>query len=91
MYFQVQEWSRTHGSDLLYFRPATQEEEVLTDDIDEGDYIVQEEEDDILYAEGVQSAADDMNTLLFIHQSAEQLHILKRCQTRTLLFKIRWQ
>ena len=83
MYFQVQEWSRTHGSDFLYFRPTTQEEEVLGNGVNEGDYIVQEEEDDILYAEGVQSAVDDTNTLLFIHQSAEQLHILKRCQTHT--------
>ena len=81
MYIQVQEWSRTHGADLLYFRPATQEEEVLTDNLDDGEYIVQEGEDDILYAEGVQSIADDTNTLLFIHQSAEQLHILKRSQT----------
>ena len=75
MYIQVQEWSQTHGADLLYFQPATQEEEVLTDDLDNGEYIVEEGEDDILYAEGVDSITDDMNTLLFIHQSAEQLHI----------------
>ena len=81
MYIQVQEWSRTHGADVLYFRPATQEEEVLTDNPDDGEYIVQEGEDDILYVEGVQSIADDTNTLLFIHQSAELLHVLKRSQT----------
>ena len=54
---------------------------MLTDDPDDGEYIVEQGEDDILYAEGVDSIADDMNTLLFIHQSAEQLHILKRSQT----------
>ena len=89
MYVQVQEWSQTHGTDLLYFWPATQEEEVLTDNLDDGEYIVEQGEDDILYAEGVDSIADDMNTLLFIHQSAEQLHILKRSQTWSQLFKIR--
>ena len=62
---------------------------MLTDDPDDGEYIVEEGEDDILYAEGVDSIADDTNTLLFIHQSAEQLHILKRSQTRSELFKIR--
>ena len=89
MYIQVQEWRQTCGADLLYFRPATQEEEVLTDNPDDGEYIVEEGEDDILYVEGVDSIADDMNTLLFIHQSAEQLHILKRSQTQSELFKIR--
>ena len=38
MYVQVQEWSQTHGTNLLYFWPATQEEEVLTDDLDDGEY-----------------------------------------------------
>ena len=41
MYIQVQDWSQTHGTDLLYFWPATQEEEVLTDDPDNGEYIVE--------------------------------------------------
>ena len=88
MYIQVQEWSKTHRADLLYFWPATQEEEVLTDNLDDGEYIVEEGEDDILYAEGVELIADDTNTLLFIHQSVEQLHILKRSQTQSQLFKI---
>ena len=44
MYIQVQEWSQTHGTDLLHFRPAAQEEEVLTDDPDDGEYIVEEGE-----------------------------------------------
>ena len=77
----MQEWRETHRADLLYFRPAAQEEEVLTDDPDNGEYFVEEGEDDILYVEGVDSITDDMNTLLFIHQSVEQLHILKRSQT----------
>ena len=89
MYVQVQEWKQTHRADLLHFWLATQEEEVLTDDPDDGEYIVEEEEDNILYAEGIDSIVDDTNTLLFIHQSAEQLHILKRSQTWIQLFKIR--
>ena len=89
MYVQVQEWKQTHRADLLYFRPATQEEEVLTEDPDDGEYIVEEGEDDILYAEGVDAIADDTNTLLFIHQSAEQLHVLKRSEEECELFKIR--
>ena len=89
MYIQVQEWRQTCGADLLYFRPAPQEEEVLTDNPDDGEYIVEEGEDDILYVEGVDSIADDMNTLLFIHQSAEQLHVLKRSEEQRELFKIR--
>ena len=89
MYIQVYEWRQTRGADLLYFWPATQEEEVLTYNLDNGEYIAEEAEDDILYVEGVDSIADDMNTLLFIHQSAEQLHILKRSQTRSRLFRIR--
>ena len=62
---------------------------MLTDNPDNGEYIVEEGEDDILYAEGVESIADDTNTLLFFNQSAEQLHILKRFQTQSQLFKIR--
>ena len=89
MYVQVQEWKQTHGADLLYFRPATQEEEVLTEDPDDGEYIVEEGEDDILYAEGVDAITDDTNTLLFIHQSAEQLHVLKRSEEEHELFRIR--
>ena len=61
---------------------------MLTDNLDDGEYIVEEGEDDILYVEGVESIADDTNTLLFIHQSVEQLHILKRSQTQSQLFKI---
>ena len=55
----------------------------------DGEYIVEEGEDDILYAEGVDAIADDTNTLLFIHQSAEQLHVLKRSEEERELFRIR--
>ena len=52
MYLQVGEWRKTHGSDLFYFRPATQEDEVVPEDADDGKYMVEEAEDDILYVEG---------------------------------------
>ena len=89
MCLQVQEWRETHGCDLFYFWPATQEEEVVQDDGDDGEYIVEEAEDDILYAEGGDSSTDNMTTLLFIHQWAEQLQILKRSETWSKLFTIR--
>ena len=75
--------------DFFYFWPATQEEEVVQDDADDGQYMVEEAEDDILYAEGGYSSADNMTTLLFIHQSVEQLQILKRSETWSKLFTIR--
>ena len=62
---------------------------MLTDDPDDGEHIAEEGEDDIPYVEGVGAIADDMNTLLFIHQSAEQLHILKRSEKQCQLLKIR--
>ena len=49
--------------------------------MDDGKYMVEEAEGDILYAEGGESSTDNRTTLLFIHQSAEQLQILKRSQT----------
>ena len=42
------------------------------------------EEDDILYAGGAEMSVDDATTLLFIHQSEQQLEILKRCQKQML-------
>ena len=36
------------------------------------------EEDNILYTEGAEAVVDDTTTLLFIHQSEQQLQILKR-------------
>ena len=48
---------------------------------DDGEYpdnITPSEEDDILYTEGEEAVVDDVTTLLFIHQSKQQLQILKR-------------
>ena len=42
------------------------------------DNVTPSEEDDILYTEGEQVVVDDVTTLLFIHQSEQQLQILKR-------------
>ena len=42
------------------------------------DNIAPSEEDDILYTEGEEAVMDDATTLLFIHQSKQQLQILKR-------------
>ena len=42
------------------------------------DYGAPSEEDDILYTEGGEAVVDEATTLLFIHQSEQQLQILKR-------------
>ena len=64
--------------DFFYFWPATQEREVEEDDGEHPDNITPPEKDDILYTEGEQAVVDDATTLLFIHQSKQQLQVLKR-------------
>ena len=48
------------------------------DDGEHPDNISPSEEDDILYTEGEEVVMDDVTMLLFIHQSEQQLQILKR-------------
>ena len=48
------------------------------DDGEHPDNITPSEEDDIQYTEGEQAVVDDVTTLLFIHESKQQLQILKR-------------
>ena len=48
------------------------------DDGEHPDNVAPSEEDDILYTEGEEAVMDDTTTLLFIHQSEQQLQILKR-------------
>ena len=48
------------------------------DDGEHPDYVTPSEEDDILYTEGEQAVMDDGTTIRFIHQSEQQLQILKR-------------
>ena len=67
-----------HPTDFFYFQPATQEREVEEDDGKHPDNVTLSEEDDILYTEGEQAVVDDVTTLFFIHQSEQQLQILKR-------------
>ena len=74
----MEEWKTSHPTDFFYFRPATQEREVEEDDGEHPNNITPSEEDDILYTEGEEAVVDDVTTLLFIHQSEQQLQILKR-------------
>ena len=74
----MEEWTTSHPTDFFYFQPATQEREVEEDDGKHPDNVAPSEEDDILYTEGEQAVVDDVTTLLFIHQSEQQLQILKR-------------
>ena len=74
----MEEWKTSHPTKFFYFRPATHETEVEEDDYEPPDYGAPSEEDDILYTEGGEVVVDDATTLLFIHQSEQQLQILKR-------------
>ena len=74
----MDELRTSHPTELFYFRPATKETEVEEDYCEPPDYGAPSEEDDILYTEGGEAVVDDVTTLLFIHQSEQQLQILKR-------------
>ena len=72
----------TSGRNLektFYFHPTTQEKDVDADDdavqMFNSDKLT---EDDILYAQPTTIEGKNRNTLLFVHQSVEQLAILKR-------------
>ena len=71
-------WKTSHPTDFFYFRPAIQEREREEDDGKHPDNVALSEEDNILYTEGEEAVVDDATTLLFIHQSEQQLQILKR-------------
>ena len=74
----MEEGKTLHPTDFFYFRPATQEREVEEDDGEHPDNVTPSEEDHILYTKGEEVVVDDAITLLFIHQSKQQLQILKR-------------
>ena len=48
------------------------------DDTDQPEYMGSCEEDDILNTGGAEMSVEDAMTLIFIHQSEQQLEILKR-------------
>ena len=82
--FQVHNW-RKLSKDLFFFRPTTQEKEVINSD--ENDVILCDDDmtdDDILYSQPTTYEGSQWHTLCFVHQSVEQLAILKRFIT--LLF-----
>ena len=66
--------------DFFYFRPTTQEKDVESDDDNNREMFSVDEiaEDDILYSQPTTFKGESGNTLLFVHQSVEQLAILKR-------------
>ena len=74
---QVNGWREQKEADFYFFRPATQETELVDEDdvtIDDIDV----DEDDILYSRSREVGEVEPCSLLFIHQSADQLQILKR-------------
>ena len=75
---KVHNWKESR-KDFFYFRPATQDHDVI-DTEDNGNMYSDDEidEDDILYGQPTTYEGDSGNTLLFVHQSTEQLAILKR-------------
>ena len=74
----MHKWKESR-KDFFYFRPATQEKDIDANDdaaqLFNSDKIT---EDDILYAQPTTFEGEKGNTLLFVHQSVEQLSILKR-------------
>ena len=77
IFLQVEGWRDQRKEDFVFFRPSTQEQDI----IDEDDVAVQDsdfEEDDILYSCGHDIVGPQPSSLLFIHQSFDQLQILKR-------------
>ena len=71
----MHKWKESR-KDFFYFRPTTQEK-----DIDANDNAAQMfnsgeiTEDDTLYAQPTTFEGENGNTLLFVHQSVEQLSI----------------
>ena len=74
----MHKWKESR-KDFFYFRPTTQQKDIDADDdavqMFNSDEIT---EDDILYAQPTTFEGEKGNTLLFVHQSVEQLEILKR-------------
>ena len=74
----MHKWKESR-KDFFYFRPATQEKDVESDDDTTEMFSVDEmAEDDILYGQPTTFEGESGNTLRFVHQSVEQLAILKR-------------
>ena len=77
--FQVEGWREQRQEDFVFFRPATQESEIGDeDDVTVQDVDVDVDEDDILYSSSREVGESDACSLIFIHQSYDQLQILKR-------------
>ena len=75
-YFSVEGLKEKWEQDFFHFRPITQEKEVT----DESDFVFtnsSEDEDDILYSYRQNGEHYKPSSLLFIHQTFEQVQILK--------------
>ena len=74
----MHKWKESR-KDFFYIHPATQEKDVESDDDSTEMFSFDEmAEDDILYGQPTTFEGKSGNTLLFVHQSVEQLAILKR-------------
>ena len=72
LHFQTGDYIRRNPEDLMYFRPKNKEvafEDLTYDHTDE---------DDILFHVPKTYDKHDTSTLLWLHQSSVQLHLLKR-------------
>ena len=74
----MHKWKESR-KDFFYFCPTTQEKDIDADD-DAAQMFNSNKitEDDILYAQPTTLEGEKGKTLLFVHQSVEQLSILKR-------------
>ena len=74
----MHKWKESR-KDFFYFCPATQEKDIDADDNAAQMFnSAKITEDDILYAQPTTFKGENGNTLLFVHQSVEQLSTLKR-------------
>ena len=74
----MHKWKESR-KDFFYFYPTTQEKDIDADDNAAQRFNSNEiTEDGILYAQPTTFEGENGNTLLFVHQSVEQLSILKR-------------
>ena len=83
----MEDWKEKREQDFFYFRPATLENETTNADSDVVFPNGMEDEDDILYLCPDNSDHHEPSSLLFIHQSYDQLQILKWYRSITFLFQ----
>lgn len=74
LHLQVENWKVKYPQDLFFFRPQNKAPTTADEDLEVDNNI----EDDMFYSPPHLYNKKDDSTLLFIHQSHVQMHILRR-------------